>query len=75
MANGLLPGNDQNKAMKIIKKGAKKKPEIKANCEECGCVFSFTEKEGKYFKDPRSDGNGYHVKCPQCKNEMFVDER
>lgn len=62
--------------MKIIKRGTLKEKSITCACENCGCVISFkpNERGVKYFQDPRQDENGYELKCPQCKNDLFVSE-
>jgi hypothetical protein len=59
--------------MKIIKRGLNgESKSIKATCDHCGCVFQFLPNEAKWFDDPRRDGDGWNVKCPQCAAQNFV---
>lgn len=56
--------------MKIIKKGTKTPPNKRiciTKCRACGCVFTYMEKDMKYYY--LTDYKG--VVCPQCNYWVF----
>lgn len=57
--------------IKIIKRGTKEEKE----CEKCGCIFSFDEKEDTILEDTMHLGIKIHkeyIKCPQCGYEIIL---
>lgn len=57
--------------VKIIKKGTRQV----AECEVCGCYFSFdiTDIElGLAQKGPHPEPEKNFVRCPQCKTEVYL---
>ncbi len=58
--------------MKILKEGTLKEEAYIGTCKACGCEFEFGPSDGKHVSGPREDDSGYEVKCPQCKERVFV---
>lgn len=59
--------------MKILKSGqTKRDPEAHCRCMSCECEFIFARSEATLRRDPR-DGDAYTIKCPECKDEQWVD--
>lgn len=60
--------------MKIIKPGKLKKLHlIKQTCTECGCVFEYTQDEGKVEYDQRESGAFIRITCPEpgCGSQLI----
>lgn len=57
--------------IKIIEKGTKRK----IRCKDCGCLFSFDDRDVNIRTRIRIYGAEVYgtIVCPQCKNEIVLD--
>lgn len=64
--------------MKIIRPGKRKQnhdPQL-FGCQQCGCIFTATNKEYKYadYVENVHDGIYAKCKCPWCKSTVYLYE-
>lgn len=58
-------------AIEIIKKGRDLTPKYKAECPNCGCIFSYQEEDVLYMDFNK---NVYYarIRCPHCENSFHT---
>ncbi len=74
-AHSVLPAADERErgaGVKIITQGKIAEKAFRTTCNKCETVFECVKSDGEFVTDSR-DGDAIVVKCPVCKNEIWID--
>lgn len=59
-------------AIEIIKKGRDLTPKYKAECPDCGCIFSYQE-EDVLYRNFYNNVEYVNIRCPHCENNFYTE--